>query len=43
MLWHEVWSDITATSFKQIGDMGEFGGPLKRAVTIQGTKISSMQ
>jgi len=38
MVWHEVWSGITATSFTQTGDMGEVGGPLKRAVTIHGTK-----
>ena len=38
MLWHEVWSGITATSFTQTGDMGEVGGPLKRAVTIHGSK-----
>ena len=36
MTWHEVWSGITATSFTQTGDMGEVGGPLKRAVTIHG-------
>lgn len=40
MIWHEVWSGITATSFTQIGEMGEVGGPLKRAVTIHGTKVS---
>jgi hypothetical protein len=40
MLWHEVWSDITATSFTQTGDIGEVGGPLKRAVTIHGTKVT---
>lgn len=38
MLWHEVWSGITATSFTQTADMGEVGGPLKRAVTIHGIK-----
>ena len=38
MAWHEVWSGITATSFTQTGEMGEVGGPLKRAVTIHGTK-----
>ena len=38
MLWHEVWSGITPTSFTQTGDMGEVGGPLKRAVTIHGSK-----
>lgn len=39
MLWHEVWSNITAASFTQTGDIGEVGGPLKRAVTIHGTKV----
>jgi hypothetical protein len=38
MIWHEVWSGITASSFTQTGDMGEVGGSLKRAVTIHGTK-----
>ena len=40
MTWHEVWSDITATSFTQTGDMGEVGGPLKRALTIHGVKTA---
>jgi hypothetical protein len=40
MTWHEVWSGITATSFTQTGDMGELGGPLRRAVTIHGTKVA---
>lgn len=38
MLWHEVWSRITATSFTQTGDIGNVDGALKRAVTIQGSK-----
>jgi hypothetical protein len=42
MMWHEVWSGITATSFTQTGDMGEIGGPLKRAVTIHGTKVAEV-
>jgi hypothetical protein len=37
MTWHEVWSGITTTAFTQTGDMGEAGGPLKRAITIHGT------
>src|SRR5262249_46800837 len=41
MLWHEVWSGITTTSFTQIGEMGEVGGPLKRVVTIHGTKVTA--
>jgi len=40
MTWHEVWSGITSTSFTQTGDMGEAGGPRKRAVTIRGTKTA---
>lgn len=40
MLWHEVWSDITSTSFTQTGDEGDVGGSLKRAVTIHGTKAT---
>ncbi len=40
MLWHEVWSDISLTSFTQTGDMGEVGASLKRAVTIRGTKVA---
>jgi hypothetical protein len=41
MLWHEVWSNITSTSFTQTGDVGEVNGPLKRAVTIHGTKVAA--
>jgi hypothetical protein len=40
-IWHEVWSGITATALTQTGEMGEVGGPLKRAVTIHGTKLAS--
>ena len=43
MMWHEVWSGITATSFTQTGDMGEVSGPLKRAVTIHGTKVAEVE
>ena len=39
MLWHEIWSDISPTSFTQTGDAGEMGGPAKRAVTIHGSKV----
>jgi hypothetical protein len=38
MTWHEVWSGITNSAFTQTGEIGEVGGPLKRAVTIHGTK-----
>jgi hypothetical protein len=40
MLWHGVWSEISSTSFTETGDVGEVGGPLKRAVTIHGTKVA---
>lgn len=40
MMWHEVWSDITPTSFTQTGDMGKVGGSLKRVGTIHGTKVT---
>jgi len=43
MIWHEVWSGITATSFTQTGDAGEVGGPLKRALTIHGTKVGATE
>jgi hypothetical protein len=39
-LWHEVFFDITPTSFTQTGEAGEPGGPLKRVVTIYATKIA---
>src|SRR5487761_129265 len=40
MAWHEVFFDITPTSFTQTADMGEAGGPLKRWVTIHATKVA---
>jgi len=40
MLWHEIWSDITDTSFTQTGEIGEVGSPLRLAVSIHGTKTS---
>lgn len=36
--WHEVWSDITATSFTQTGDSIEPDGSQKRLFTIHATK-----
>ena len=38
MIWHGVWSGISATSFTETGDVGEVGGPLKRAMTIHGSR-----
>jgi len=40
MTWHEVWFGFSSNSFTQTGDMGQVGGPLKRVVTIHGTKIA---
>jgi hypothetical protein len=37
-VWHEVWSDITPTSFTQTGDSSDPGGPRKRLFTIHATK-----
>ena len=39
-LWHEVWSDITPTSFTQTGDVSEPGGVAKRFLTIHGTRVA---
>lgn len=39
-LWHEVFSDITPTSFLQTGDSAEAGGPMKRLLTIHATRIT---
>jgi len=39
LAWHEVFSDITPTSFVQTADIGEKGGPLKRWLTIHATKV----
>ena len=40
-LWHEVWSDITATSFTQTGEYGPPGGERKRLFTIHATKVAA--
>lgn len=39
-MWHEVWSDITSSSFTQTGDTCELGGSCKRFFTIHGTRVS---
>lgn len=43
MIWHEVFSDFTANSFTQTGDIGEQGGPLKRSVTIHARRSPEAQ
>lgn len=40
-MWHEVWSDITPTSFVQIGEYGEPDGPRKRLFTIRATRVTT--
>ncbi len=40
-MWHEVWSDITPTSFTQTGEYGEPGGPRKRLFTIHATRVTT--
>jgi hypothetical protein len=37
--WHEIYSNITPTSFLQVGESGEIGGPFKKVVTLRGTRI----
>ena len=40
-IWHEVWSDITPTSFVQTGEYGDPGAPRKRLVTIHATRVTT--
>jgi hypothetical protein len=40
-LWHEVWSDITPTSYTQTGDVQEPGGSTTRIFTIQASKMEA--
>jgi hypothetical protein len=42
-IWHEVWSDITPTSFVQTGEYGDPGGPGKRMFTIHATRTTATQ
>jgi hypothetical protein len=39
-VWHEVWSDITPTSFIQTGESEEPGGARKRLFTIHATRVT---
>jgi hypothetical protein len=39
--WHEVWSDITPTSFVQTGEYGDLRGPRKRLFTIHATRVTT--
>jgi len=40
MRWHGVWSNLTATSFTETGDVGEANGPLKRVLTGHATRVA---
>ncbi len=40
MRWHGVWSNITATSFTETGDVGEASSTLKRVLTIHATRVA---
>ncbi len=40
MRWHGVWSDITATSFTETGDVGEAKGTLKRVLTGHAMRVN---
>jgi hypothetical protein len=37
-IWHEVWSNITPTSFVQTGDVTQPDGSTTRFMTLQGSK-----
>lgn len=40
-MWHEVWSEITPTSFMQTGDSTPEGGKAQRLFTIQATRATA--
>jgi hypothetical protein len=37
---HEVFTDFTANSFTQTGDIGEAGAALNRWITIHATRVA---
>jgi hypothetical protein len=39
MRWHGVWSDITATSFTETGDVGDAKGTLNRVLLGHATRV----
>lgn len=43
MIWHEVFSDITSTSYTQTVDIGESPNQLKRWLTIHAKKVDGMR
>ena len=38
-LWHETFSEITPTSFLQVGETWESGGQHRKVVTVHGTRV----
>ena len=40
MRWHGVWSNITAASFTETGDVGEAKGTLKRVLRGHATRVA---
>jgi hypothetical protein len=43
-VWHEAFSEITATSFTQTGDSSDAaGGPSTRVLTIHATKVADVR
>jgi hypothetical protein len=38
-LWHETFSEITPTSFLQVGETWESGGRHRKVVTVHGTRV----
>lgn len=43
LVWHEVFSDITPTSFLQTADVGQPDGSLKRWMTVHARRIAPAQ
>ena len=39
VLWHETFSEITPTSFLQVGETWESGGQHRKVVTVHGSRI----
>jgi hypothetical protein len=39
-LWHETFSEITPTSFLQVGESWEPGGRHRKVVTVHGSRVS---
>jgi hypothetical protein len=42
-VWHEAWTDITAHSFLQTGDVTEPDGTMRRFMTVEGTRVQKQE